>query len=242
MEAPTYQCRNCGSAFTPEQRYCGNCGQKCNVDRLTIGQLAHDFLHALTHVDRTLLPLLWPVLVRPGRVARDFIEGRRKRYFGPLAWLVVLSGLFSAEVAVTGLYAFTPSYRPAFLDPLGHHINLVFVMQVPVLAFYCRVAFWQGRFNSAEYLVLASYTTGVRVLFSGLVLFPAVLLMQPGRRAVFSIVSASVVLWSLYFGLAVAQLYEGEGGRTGYFLKGSLAALLASITVGIALSVLATLW
>jgi Protein of unknown function (DUF3667) len=242
MAASQDQCRNCGSGLTPQQRYCGGCGQKRGVERLTIVQLGHDFLHVLTHVDRGLFALLWPVLVRPGRVARDFIEGKRKRYFSPLAWLVIISGLFSAEVAVTGLYVFTPSYRTKFVDLLEHHVNVAFLIQVPVLAFYCRLLFRHGRFNIAEYLVLAAYTAGVRMLFFGLLLFPVVLLLRPGQTTVLYAISASALLWSLYFGFAAAQLDAGEGSRPVSWLKGSLAALLATITTSAALSAVATLW
>ena len=242
MASSMDQCRNCGSGLTLEQRYCGSCGQKRGFDRLTIPQLGHDFLHILTHLDRSLFPLFRPVLITPGRVARDFIEGKRKRYFGPLAWLVVISGLFAAEVAFTGLYAFTPNYRTAFMGLLEHHVNVVYLIQVPVFAFCCRIVFWNDRFNTAEYLVVAAYTTGVRLLFYGLVLFPVILFVRPSPAAVLDIVLGNVVFWSLYFGLAVAQLYAGKRIRIAHWLKGSLAALLATVITSAALSLVSTLW
>ncbi len=149
-------CQNCASALAPEQSYCGSCGQKCDVGRLTIKQLSHDLLHALIHVDRSVLSLLWPLLVRPGWVARDYVAGRRKRYFGPLAWLVVVVGLVSAEIAISGFHVVVPNNPNALVDLLERHVNLVFLIQVPVLALFCRLLFWKDGFNFAEFLVLVA--------------------------------------------------------------------------------------
>ena len=41
--------------------------------------------------------------MRPGHVAREYVEGKRKKYFGPFAFLVITVGLASLVVALTGV-------------------------------------------------------------------------------------------------------------------------------------------
>jgi Protein of unknown function (DUF3667) len=45
------------------------------------------------HGDRSVLALLRSLLLRPGFVAREYVFGKRRRYFGPFATLVILLGV-----------------------------------------------------------------------------------------------------------------------------------------------------
>ena len=118
-------CRNCGTPLAPAQRYCGTCGQKRIAGRITLHEIAHDLIHAFAHVDRSVLSLIGQLLVRPGAVARDFIEGRRRRYFGPFAFLVVCVAVGAAAIALSGFPVVTtnePNRVAAFMQS---HPNLV---------------------------------------------------------------------------------------------------------------------
>ena len=94
-------CLNCGVLLSENQNYCGQCGQKTRPLRLNLRDIATDLLHALLHVDRSVVSLIRQLAVRPGVVAREYVEGKRKRYFGPFAFLVIMVGLASALVAIS---------------------------------------------------------------------------------------------------------------------------------------------
>ena len=100
-------CANCNTAVVPGQNYCPNCGQKAPTPRLTLREMGMEFVHALAHVDRSALSLIWQLLIRPGVVARDYVAGRRKRYFGPFAFLVVTVAFTSAVIAISGFQVVT---------------------------------------------------------------------------------------------------------------------------------------
>lgn len=75
-------CLNCD---TPLQgAHCHNCGQKAHVHR-TLRGFMHDLVHGVLHFEgkfwRTLPLLIW----RPGRVMREYIEGKRAKYVSPVA-------------------------------------------------------------------------------------------------------------------------------------------------------------
>ena len=234
------QCQNCGSALSPDQKYCGHCGQKGDVGRLTVKQLGHDLLHALTHVDRSVLSLLWPLLVRPGTVARDYVAGKRKRYFGPLSWLIVIVGLVSAEVAISGFQVVISNNPSVLADLLQRHVNVVFLIQVPVLALFCRLLFRRDGFNTAEFLVLAAYTASMRTIFFGVVLVPLSSVLHPGQTTVQHWAYASILAWIAYFGFAASQFVDGRRALAAF--KGVAAAFLTQAASQIALSLAATLW
>ncbi len=75
-------CLNCGTALVGS--HCHACGQRAHVHR-TLGAFAHDLLHGVLHFEgktwRTLPLLIW----RPGRLTREYIDGRRASYVSPIA-------------------------------------------------------------------------------------------------------------------------------------------------------------
>lgn len=74
-------CANCGAALIGH--YCHECGQQAHLHN-KLGHLLHEFVEGIAHFDgrlwRTLPLLAW----RPGRLSRDWIEGKRARYVAPL--------------------------------------------------------------------------------------------------------------------------------------------------------------
>lgn len=222
-------CQNCGSPLASDQNYCARCGQKSDVARLTLEHLFHDLVRALTHVDRSVLSLLWPLLVRPGYVARDYVAGKRKRYFAPLSWLVVIVGVVSAEVAISGFHVVITNTSNPLGDLLQRHVNVAFLIQVPVLTLSCRLLFWRSGLNSAEFLVLAAYAMSIRTVFYGVVLVPLTLVFQPSQTVLVVWVYAFAVLWVAYFGFAASQFLPERRAMAAF--KGVVAAVLTQAAV-----------
>ena len=75
-------CLNCGTALLGQ--HCHACGQAAHVHK-TLGAFFHDLLHGVFHFEgkiwRTLPLLAW----RPGRLTREYIDGRRASYVSPIA-------------------------------------------------------------------------------------------------------------------------------------------------------------
>lgn len=75
-------CLNCGTTLTGS--HCHACGQAAHVHR-TLGAFFHDLLHGVFHFEgkiwRTLPMLAW----QPGRLTREYIEGKRASYVSPIA-------------------------------------------------------------------------------------------------------------------------------------------------------------
>ena len=75
-------CLNCGTSLVGS--HCHACGQPAHVHR-SLGGFFHDLLHGVFHFEGKLwrsLPLLaW----RPGKLTREYIDGRRASYVSPIA-------------------------------------------------------------------------------------------------------------------------------------------------------------
>ena len=227
IEAVHY-CRNCMAMLGEEQRYCGSCGQRSGGGRLTMREIGSDLLHAITHVDHSIFSLLKALLIRPGRVAREFIDGKRKKYFGPFAFLIISVGLASFMIAITGVEWFKVIGDSRISSLLERHVNIVILLQMPLLAGWCALLFWEKRLNYAEHLVLSAYTSGFRVVVLGLVLTP--LWYVTGWSPVRSPSGLLyLVPWVAYFSYAAAQFYGGNLFFT--VCRAILAAILGWATV-----------
>jgi hypothetical protein len=85
-------CLNCNTALDPEKdNFCSQCGQLNNVKKETalgmVRELVSEFLHLDSKVSRSLLPLL----LRPGYLTKEYIDGRRVRYFHPVRLFLTLT-------------------------------------------------------------------------------------------------------------------------------------------------------
>lgn len=218
-------CRNCNTQLTFGQAYCSACGQKLISGRLTLHEIARDLIHAVFHVDRSAISLVRMLLVRPGTVALDYVQGRRKRHFGPFALLFVVVAAASAAFAFAGLRAVPTSNANMVTDFLQSHLNLVTFAEVPLLAGFSRLLYARAGFNFAEHLVLAAYTSSLRILFATLIVIPAWYVFRSSNAAAVYLYVAYLTLSLLYFGFAASQFFPGR--RVVSWCKGILTALLA---------------
>jgi len=88
-------CLNCGTALIGS--HCHACGQAAHVHK-TLGAFFHDLLHGVFHFEgkiwRTLPLLAW----NPGRLTREYIDGRRASYVSPIALFLFCVFLMFAVV------------------------------------------------------------------------------------------------------------------------------------------------
>ena len=98
------RCLNCDTELLGA--HCHACGQRGEVHR-TLGAFFHDLLHGVLHFEgkiwRTLPLLAW----RPGRLTREYIDGRRAAYVSPIAlFLFVVLLTYLVGTALTPADAF----------------------------------------------------------------------------------------------------------------------------------------
>src|SRR5210317_2067147 len=85
-------CLKCGTELLGQ--YCGRCGQRARSRLISLWELLQDAFGDLLELDSRLWRTLIPLLIRPGQLTRDYLEGRRARYMPPFRMYLVLSVVF----------------------------------------------------------------------------------------------------------------------------------------------------
>lgn len=75
-------CADCGAEVTG--KFCSNCGQAAHVHRSLL-HLVEEVLHGVVHFDARIWRTLPLLALNPGKLTREWIEGKRTRYVSPLA-------------------------------------------------------------------------------------------------------------------------------------------------------------
>jgi|HubBroStandDraft_6_1064221.scaffolds.fasta_scaffold148249_2 hypothetical protein len=229
------RCLDCAGELLVGQSFCGHCGQRTDLARLTLHEVGHEFVHALVHADRSALSLLLSLLLRPGVVAREYVAGKRRRHFGPFSSLVVLIGATTLLSELVGFESITSSRAlNGVQDFLNGHVNLIVFAQIPLLTFLCSLLFRRDRFDFVEHMVLVAYTSGLRAMLFALIVLPLWYFLHPDMNLVGESFWA---LWSFYFGIAAAQFYSGN--RFLSWLKGALAAFVIYPATGLLINAIA---
>jgi len=79
---PEGNCTDCGQPV--EGRFCSSCGQPTHVHRSLL-HLGEEMLHGVLHFDARIWRTLPLLAINPGRLTREWVQGRRTRYVSPLA-------------------------------------------------------------------------------------------------------------------------------------------------------------
>lgn len=93
-------CLNCSTPLIGS--HCHNCGQTAHVHR-TLSAFFHDLLHGVFHFEGKIWRTIPMLALRPGKLTREYIGGRRATYVSPLAlFLFSVFLLFAALSSTAG--------------------------------------------------------------------------------------------------------------------------------------------
>lgn len=109
-------CLNCGASLTGE--YCASCGQRDADPRVSVRDMAHEFVAEHFGLESKVASTIGTLVLHPGRITREFFEGRRARYIPPLRLYLSSSVLFFLLLATFGGRARTVT------SPNGVHLTL----------------------------------------------------------------------------------------------------------------------
>ncbi len=155
-------CLNCNQVLTEGKPFFNSCGQKAATHRLSLHEILHDALHAFTHADKGFFYLIRELSRQPGVVAQEYIAGKRKKYFNPFSFIVIVTGvlvLISSNLQIFGnaLDSRSAASNYGHLSPaqqkrvegiktrsvkfrafINNHVNIVLFISTPFFA----LMFW----------------------------------------------------------------------------------------------------
>lgn len=238
-------CKNCEKTF--EGKFCPNCSQKAATHRFTVKHFVHEFFHAFTHADKGILFLIKEMFRKPGKVASEFVTGKRKKYFNPFSFLLIAMALNVFLTQKTDFYGVfldkttqlvmqleqktaQPGKQSAVSElektrqatpKILENTKLLSLMCLPLAALFTWLFFKKSGFNYAENLVLNIFIQGQLSVFFILFCIIPFLLYRP---LVLVLPYLFVIGTWLYSLLAYKQFFKQR--RWVNILKGSLVQAL----------------
>lgn len=196
----TKECPNCAFAVADTFRYCPHCGQKTGLHRLSLHDVLHDAIHYFTHADKSVFGLVKSLAVKTGTVAREYVGGKRKKYFPPLNFFLLVATVFVLIIGLAELRTTTAvqtehpeinripdaaqrervrgiyERRDKAVHFINKYSNIVAMVAAPLLC----ILFWrfyrQAGYNYTEHLVACLYMIGFSNLVYVVVFVPLSLL------------------------------------------------------------------
>lgn len=92
-------CLNCGAAVTGA--FCAQCGQRAVPPYPTTRELAGDAFHEVSGWDGRFAVTIRTLLRHPGKLTKEFLDGRRARYISPVRLYLVASLAYFVIAAAT---------------------------------------------------------------------------------------------------------------------------------------------
>jgi len=131
------RCANCGTQLAGH--WCHACGQRAADHHRSLRHLAYETVESLTHADGRLWHTLGLLALRPARLTRDYLIGRRASEIPPLRlFFVTLLLVFAFGSLFGGLHMNVHSTTPGDLAAATKAIDKVSIDGMPVLSAWLR--------------------------------------------------------------------------------------------------------
>lgn len=88
------ECLNCGVPLDLIDKYCHNCGQINTTKKLSFKDFFNEFFASIFSYDSRLRHTIIALLFKPGKISKEFIEGRRVKYANPFRFYLSVSIIF----------------------------------------------------------------------------------------------------------------------------------------------------
>ena len=103
------KCLNCERELAEEDNFCPTCGQVNDMNRLSIKQYFSEYLSGFFEFDNRFLRTVVPLLLKPGTVSKNYVNGRRVYYANPFQLYLHITILF---FLIVGLFKTIDSFKP----------------------------------------------------------------------------------------------------------------------------------
>jgi len=87
-------CLNCGQPQTGNENFCSYCGQKNTIRKLSFGVFVNNIFSGFFSYDSRFWTTFIPLLTKPGKVSKQYIEGKRARFVNPFRLYLNVSIVF----------------------------------------------------------------------------------------------------------------------------------------------------
>lgn len=171
-------CKNCDQ--TVSENFCPRCGQNTNVEKITLPNFLNDLSGSIFQIDRGFFFSIKELFLRPGHSIKEYINGKRKNHFKPVAYALTLSTIYFLlsqlvesntfiNDAITGFSNVSngseiDSRQLETLTWFAENYAYSMLLLLPMYTLVSYVAFLGSGFNYLEHFVLNAYITGQQAI------------------------------------------------------------------------------
>lgn len=88
------KCLNCNHPLDISDKFCPNCGQKNSTKRLSLKDFVDEFLANFYAYDSKVKNTIIQLFTKPGKAAKEFIDGKRQTYANPFRFYLSVSLIY----------------------------------------------------------------------------------------------------------------------------------------------------
>ncbi len=187
------RCQNCGTLLAG--KFCHACGQKKIEDKeRTIKHFIYQFFGAAFFLENNVFRNLWYLLSKPGFLAAEYLDGRRKRYMTPLSLFLLINLVYFFAVHLSDLnlslreQMFQPQHkslatamverrlerRETTLDAYASEYDeqstalskTLIILHAPVMALLLTLIYLKRRYYFTDHIVFSVYIVAFVMLLS----------------------------------------------------------------------------
>ena len=178
-------CKNCDK--TVDGNFCAHCGQSIKVDKLNLPNFLTEISDSVFQLNRGLFFTIKELFFRPGHTIREFLIGRRKGHFKPIAFVLIMSTVyllisrisdhstiiddFLLGFSVTGEERELLTNSSKFLNWLSENYAYTILLLLPVFSLASYLSFKGLGQNYLEHIVINSYITGQQAIFYSIFIY-----------------------------------------------------------------------
>lgn len=191
-------------------RYCPKCGQEHKDKVVHFKQFILDFLGDYFTFDSLIIRSVKPLIINPGFLTNEFIEGRRVRYIPPLRMFIFISIIFflvlgrvdrSVGVEATEEAVFLDSFFSVWFPRL-------FFLLLPLFALFLYVLFRKpGRFYLVHFIFSVHLHAFIFVLSTVMVVLVDYIFPSSVFLSQWSFIIIILIL-QIYLLIALKKVYE----------------------------------
>jgi len=95
------ECLNCGQPLLKNENFCSYCGQKNITNKLSLSSFINSLFEGFLSYDSRFWNTFLLLLTKPGKVSKDYVEGKRARFVNPFQLYLNISIIFFLIVGIS---------------------------------------------------------------------------------------------------------------------------------------------
>jgi hypothetical protein len=208
-------CKNCGLSLSG--KFCSHCGQNSKVGKIDFTSFINDFSESILQIDKGFFYTITELFLRPGRMLDDFLNGKRKNHFKPIAYVLTLSSVYFLITQVNNQSTWiddmvsgylngstgknTIAELPLFVTWFLKNYAYSMLILLPVFSLASFLSFFKFDKSYIEHIVINSYITGQQTIIYSFFAIAANLVESSIIEAVPFLLAISytiLVFWQLF--------------------------------------------